>query len=99
MADRNEDEIRVECPFCHGVLVVDRETGVLLHSARPAGDRKEFEDLLAEIAEADRRREDVFRQAFQAERRRGEILEKKFRRAREEASRDEGRPLNPLDLD
>jgi len=99
MAERGTDEIRVECPFCHGVLVIDRETGALLHSERPRGDRKEFEDLLSELADADRRREDAFRQAFQAERHRERLLEKKFRKAREEASRQDGKPLNPLDLD
>ncbi len=99
MVEREDGDIRVACPFCQGILVIDRETGALVHSERPRGDRKDFEDLLSELAEADRRREDAFRQAFRVEKNRERLLEKKFRRAREEASQGDGRPPNPLDLD
>ena len=76
------DDLDVTCPLCHGRLVVDRETGVVLEAVR-ARRKGDIDDLLGEVLEAEQRRAGEFQRAFEAEKRRRELLEEKFRRARE----------------
>ncbi len=90
----------VTCPFCHGALTVDRETGVVLHAAPPAGSRRDFEAALGEIRSAQGKREEQFSKAFATEKERRASLEKKFEVAQEKAAKDpKKKPFNPLDAD
>lgn len=90
----------VTCPFCRGALTVDRDTGVVLHAAPPAGSRRDFEAALGEIRAAQSRRGEQFSKAFVAEKERRASLDKKFEVAQEKAAKDpDKKPFNPMDVD
>ncbi len=89
------DDLDVVCPLCHGKLLVDRRTGVVLDAVAPkkAGD---IDDLLDEVQAAEGRRAEEFSRAFETERRRRELLEKKFRLAKEKSEDGPGGRGDPL---
>ena len=96
MVDRDErDDLDVVCPLCHGKLLVDRQTGVVLDAVAPrkSGD---IDDLLDEVHAAESRRAEEFTRAFETERRRRELLERKFRLARDRSEDGPGGRGDPL---
>lgn len=100
MADENgEGTLEIECPLCEGRLVIDIKTGAVIHAARSARGKLDFDAAVGEVKSAQERREKDFVRAFQSERGRREILEKKFKKAQEEAESDPRPRKNPLDLD
>ncbi len=97
---RDDGKLDVCCPLCRGNLVVDRDSGVVLHAAAAKRGGSDFEEVLGQIREAQGSRDEQFQQAFQSERQRRASLDKKFETAREKAAEDpDKKRFNPLDFD
>ncbi|MGH9340637.1 MAG: hypothetical protein ACRD1R_13845 [Acidobacteriota bacterium] len=89
--------IDVICPCCHAKLVVDPESGLVLHSSEKKSGYS-FEEALEHEKSRKGKADEMFQKAFSDEQSRHAALEKKFRQALE--SKDElDEPIRPLDLD
>jgi hypothetical protein len=102
MAKGKEKTFEVACPDCGAMLMVDRETGLVVsHTSAPR--KRTFEDLetaAKAMRERDERAESIFRQSVDAEKNRDDLLNKKFAEAlRKAKDAPEGKPLRDFDLD
>ena len=92
-----EERIQVSCPRCHSNLVVDPNTGLVLHSDSKKSDYS-FDEAVEKVKTRKEQTDELFQKAVQAEERRQESLEDKFREALD--SQDElDEPIHPLELD
>lgn len=98
---RLKSELEIECPNCHGRLVVDLELRrVVGHEPPPRSDLPELGAAGRILAEEAARREAVFRDSVEAERTRGDALSRRFEEALEQARREPvKRPERDFDLD
>ncbi len=83
------DRLRVPCPCCGRILVVDSATGEVLDHRAPGEGVADLDEAARRHAERQAKKRDAFGAAMEAERRRKEELEERFRRAAKRA-RDEG---------
>jgi len=83
------DRLRVLCPCCGRILVVDSATGEVLDHRAPGEGVADLDEATRRHVERQARKHDAFGEAMEAERRRKEELAERFRRAAERA-RDEG---------
>ncbi|HEY6465451.1 MAG TPA: hypothetical protein VIY69_05630 [Candidatus Acidoferrales bacterium] len=101
MAKKSSDTFEVECPCCHGKLLVDREMGVVLsHTAPVRPPSIDFDDtarLLREQADAV---EAKFRASVEAERTKEDVLARKFAEGLKKAKdAPVEKPMRDFDLD
>lgn len=89
--------VKVDCPFCRGVLEVDAETGDVLGATEHAPQRKDFDEALGDVRSEQEMRDELFSRAFESEKRRGELLAKKFERVRGKTREDGSNDRDPLD--
>jgi hypothetical protein len=73
-------KLKVDCPECGCVLIVDSKTGLVIRteSRKP---EYSFESALEEVAERKSRADQLFSQAMDQEKRRHATLEEKFEEA------------------
>jgi hypothetical protein len=99
-----DDVVKVTCPCCQTILVVDRHKGEVLEQRRPiveesSGDR--FEDAFTKVRKAKDVAEEKFEQAKLRERdkkaRLEELFNKELKRVKD--SGDVSRPQRDIDLD
>jgi hypothetical protein len=80
-------ELHIDCPCCHAKLVIDRESGIVLHSTA----HKEAPPTLESFMKAESGRakdlEDKFAEARRQEEGRLAALEKKFEWAKKNADK------------
>jgi hypothetical protein len=83
----SSSELHIDCPCCNAKLVVDRETGTVLHSTA----RKDAPQTLESFMKAESGRakdlEDKFAEARRMEDNRLALLEKKFEWAKKNADK------------
>jgi hypothetical protein len=95
-------QLKVECPCCRTVLVIDKEQGIVLESIQPVNPRKEasLSDAQKVLGEESSRIHDKYRQIVEADKGRGATMDKKFKEFLEK-SKDEPsqKPLRDIDLD
>ncbi len=98
------DSLRIRCPDCESELIVDRETGEILHHRPPSAPPKaarSLDDLMRAERDGRSRAEDIFEREKASLEDRDRLMDEKFRKALEEA--DDGgevtRPARPFDLD
>ncbi|HXU48161.1 MAG TPA: hypothetical protein VN727_03880 [Candidatus Binatia bacterium] len=101
MANKGPDTFELECPCCHGKLLVDRELGVVLsHTAPVKPPSVDFDDtarLLREQADAV---EAKFRASVEAERTKEDVLARKFAEGLKKANDAPiEKPMRDFDLD
>jgi len=92
--------LRVECPCCATLLIVDPETGAILREERPA--KRQHQSLDEALDQVRTRRKDAaarLERAMQENRNREEILEKKFQEARRKAAETDEPPPRPFEGD
>ena len=98
------ETIKVTCPDCRCILIVDKKTGEVIEKREPileesTGDR--FEDAFLKVKSAKDRAEEKFRAAQEREKDKkkklDELFSQKLREVKERG--DTGRPDNPLDMD
>jgi len=75
--------IRVECPGCKSVLVVDAETGVVLNHQEHKKEHQSLDDFFAKQKSRSSDLEAKMRAGAEKEKNRREELEKKFQAAKE----------------
>ena len=102
MADQEDRTIRLDCPCCGAILIVDPSLAVVLrHEAPPqqhkAPDLKDAGRLLREEAT---QRDQKYRHILDAEKDKGKVLDRKFQELFKKA-KDEPieKPLKDIDLD
>jgi len=89
--------LELRCPKCQAKLVVERETGLVLHSEEQKPNYS-LEEAVTKIKSQKDKSDELFQKALVDERRRQAGLEEKFHKAFE--SRDElDEPVRPFDLD
>ena len=98
------ERLTIRCPDCETELIVDSETGAILHhkaAKAPIGGGKSFDDLFSEMDQQKERAENLFEQEKAAFEDRDRLMEEKFEEAlkRAEEEPDEKPPLRPFDLD
>jgi hypothetical protein len=101
MAKKSSDTFEIECPCCHGLLVIDREMAVVLsHTAPVKPPSINFDDtarLLREQADAV---EAKFRASVEAERTKEDVLARKFAESLKKAKDAPiEKPMRDFDLD
>jgi hypothetical protein len=101
MARSKSASFEVECPCCHGKLLIDRELGVVLSHTGPVRPPSiDFDDtarLLREQADAV---EAKFRASVEAERTKEDVLERKFAESLKKAKDAPiEKPMRDFDLD
>lgn len=94
----------IQCPDCDAQIVIDRQTGAILHhtsASQESGADKDFDALLADLDTSKQRANDIFQQEVSALKDKDRILEEKFREAlrRAEEEPDDQPPVRPWDLD
>ena len=97
-------KLTLRCPDCEAHLVVDGQTGeVLFHKpAQPAADEsRDFDSLLAGLAEEKSQAEEIFDREVSALKDRDRLMEEKFEEAlkRAKESPEDEPPVRPFDLD
>ena len=95
---------RISCPECSADLVIDAETGEVIHHKpikQAIAEGKSFEALLEGLDAEKSRAEEIFEREKAAMKDRDRLLEEKFRAAMDEAEKldDDAPPLRPFDLD
>lgn len=102
MVNEKTESFEVTCPDCGAMILVDRNTGVVI-SHTPAPRKRMFEDLetaAKAMREHDERKESIFRQSVDAEKNKEDLFEKKFAEALKKAKdAPAGKPLRDFDLD
>lgn len=85
--------LRVICPDCESLLMIDSETGAVLEHQSAAAQKKlgSFEEAAQENARREKRAKDIFAASVEREKNKSEILEKTFQEALERAKKDPSR--------
>ena len=92
--------LEFSCPCCEAKLVVDPASGEILSVERPKVDTaKSFDSALKDVQTGEQRRDEAFHKAFDRTQRLDDLLSKKFEEAKKKASKEPGKPRNPLDWD
>jgi hypothetical protein len=76
-------KVKVQCPCCKSVLVVDRQTGVVLSHEEQKSKTKSLEDFLEEEKTKMSRLDEKFKENIEKEKNKFEALDAKFKHAKE----------------
>lgn len=92
--------IRITCPCCDTLLVIDPATGsILLEERRRQREHQSLDEALGQVKAQRREAEEKLARAMEENRHRQEILEKKFEEAKKRAADDPRRPPHPFEND
>lgn len=102
MADQEPRTIKVDCPCCGAVLMVDPSLAAVLRHELPPPQHKalELKDAGRRLREEATQRDQKYRHILDAEKDKGKVLDRKFQELLKKA-RDEPveKPLKDIDLD
>ncbi len=104
MADPKESKpaLKVDCPCCGTILVIDAERGVVLEHSPPVHPRKEasLSDARQVLEEESTRLHERYRQIVEVEKGRGATMDKRFKEFLEKAKDEPApKPVRDIDLD
>lgn len=92
--------LKIVCPCCDTLLVVDADTGdILREERRTTREHKSFDEVLNQVKTQKKDAEAKLMRAVDENKRRHEILEKKFEEARKKAAESDEPPPRPFDGD
>ena len=92
--------IRVTCPCCETLLVVDPDTGAILREERKIKrEHASLDDALGSLRSQKKEAAEKLARAMEESKHRQEILEKKFEEARKKAAESDEPPPRPFDND
>lgn len=92
--------IKIVCPCCESLLVVDPGTGAILREERKEKrEHQSLDDTLQHVQSQKKEARDRLTRAMEEARHREEILEKKFQEARRKAAEDPDPPPRPFEGD
>ena len=92
--------LKVVCPCCDTLLIVDSETGDLLREERrKPREHRSLDEALDQVRAQKKEAEARLERAMDENKRRTEILEKKFEEARKKAAESDEPPPRPFDGD
>ena len=98
-----QQTLLVECPFCHGKLEVERESGKVVGKweAQKGGSGDKMKDAIERMKAEKAKRDKFFENAAQEMDRRKKEANDKFEQEKERLKKegDVSRPPNPFDLD
>ena len=99
-----EETLKVTCPVCKSVLIIERKTGNILEVRKPiledsSGDR--FKDAFEKVRQSQAIAEEKFRTAQKKEKEKFKKLDELFNEKLKEVKEkgDTGPPDRPFDLD
>ncbi len=98
----NRTVVKIECPCCGTLLVIDAARSVVLESREPVNARKEasLSDARQLLKEESSRIHERYRQIVETEKGRGASMEQKFKDFLEKAKDDPApKPVRDIDLD
>ena len=93
------DNLELRCPCCSTKLVVDRDTGDILHEERPKKAEGSWDAAVQAGKDKQAEAEAMFAAGMDREARADEILEKKFKEALKRADKSDTPPPRIFDLD
>ncbi len=82
MADQ-KNELKIECPFCKGKLILDPKSGEIIHKEEAKREKASFDDFLEKRKTRSKDLSDKFGKAQEAQKKRKEMIEKKFKWAKD----------------
>jgi uncharacterized Zn finger protein (UPF0148 family) len=92
--------LRIVCPCCDTLLVVDPATGaILLEERRQRREHASLDEALGQVKSQKKEAEEKLARAMDEARHREEILEKKFEEARRKAATSDEPPPRPFEGD
>ena len=92
--------LKITCPCCDTLLVVDPTTGAILREERSTHRaHQSLDDALTQVKAQRKEAEEKLARALEESRHREEILEKKFQEARKKAAESDAPPPRPFDGD
>ncbi|MBI4057433.1 MAG: hypothetical protein HY399_07820 [Elusimicrobia bacterium] len=101
---KSGSDFRVECPFCHGTMQVDRESGKIVQKWVPSSPPVQGDRMKAAMEKLQRekeKRENYFSSAQEAEEKKKKELRERFEKEKERIKKegDTTPPPRPFDLD
>ena len=94
------DNLKITCPCCETLLVVDPDSGAILREERVVKRQHQtLDEALGHVQAQRKEAEDKLSRAMEENRNRAEILEKKFQEARKKANESDEPPPRPFDGD
>ena len=94
------DNLRIVCPCCETLLVIDPDSGSILREERSVKrQHQSLDDAIDQVKVQRKEAETRLARAMQEARHREEILEKKFKEAKKKASESDEPPPRPFDWD
>lgn len=94
------DNLRIVCPCCETLLVIDPDSGSILREERCVKrQHQSLDDAIDQVKAQRKEAETRLARAMQEARHREEILEKKFKEAKKKASESDEPPPRPFDWD
>jgi hypothetical protein len=96
----NPSTLRIACPGCRALIVVDVATGEVLSHEAPKGPKADMDEALKALRESKGKREDAFKKSLSAEKNKSDLLGKKFQEAvrRAQENPDAAPPPREIDL-
>ena len=94
------DNLKITCPCCETLLIVDPDSGAILREERVVKRQHQtLDEALGHVREQRKEAEAKLSRAMEENRHRAEILEKKFQEARKKANESDEPPPRPFDGD
>jgi len=94
------NNLKVVCPCCDTLLVIDPGTGAILREERrPKREHQSLDEALDHVKAQRKEAEEKLSRALEESRHRQEILEKRFEEARKKAAESDAPPPRPFDGD
>ncbi len=94
------NSLKVTCPCCETLLVIDPDSGAILSEERKIKrEHQSLDDALDHVKAQRKEAEEKLSRAMEESRHRQEILEKKFEEARKKAAESKTPPPRPFDGD
>jgi len=94
------DNLKITCPCCETLLIVDPDSGAILREDRVVKrQHQSLDDALGQVQAQRKEAEAKLSRAMEENRHREDILEKKFQEARKKANESDEPPPRPFDGD
>jgi uncharacterized Zn finger protein (UPF0148 family) len=94
------NNFEIVCPCCESTIVIDRVSGeVLLHKQKEKRAGGSLDSMLSRLEAEKSEAAKKFDRQMESQKDRARILDEKFKEAMQRAEKDDGKYVNPLDMD
>jgi hypothetical protein len=95
----SSEKLKVNCPCCQTVLLVDRKTGEVLWEEKKQKTHASLSSMVKGLDAQRKETESMFKKQSELQKERSRLLEEKFKESQKKADKSPGKPLRDFDLD